>query len=400
MRPVLSFSLLFGFFFCMTDPAVAQEGGATLPRPAGRPSFNPDISLDGLFAAAAFSDPENLQVGAHDPNRRGFTLQNLELTFTGNVDPYFRGEAHLIFGLEEGESIVEVEEAHLTTLSLPYRLQVMAGQFFTRFGRQNPLHPHAWDFADQNIVNTLMFGGDGLRNAGVQLSALLPFPFYLELIGSVQNAEGETATGFLFSPEETFAGRPILLREVHGAGDFLYLGRIKTSFDLSETVAFVAGTSHLFGPNGTGAETKTRIDGIDLFLKWRPLDADHGWPFITLQAEAMRRNYEAAEATLEAGTVLPPETFENEGFYIQSLYGFTRRWVAGVRYEQADAADPLDPASGKRWRASSNLTFYPSEFSKIRLQYNVDHSDDRDDPIHAVFLQYEFLIGAHGAHAF
>lgn len=398
MRSILRPLALLGTILGMAPSLFAQGGTAPLTRSAQ--TLNPEISLDGLFSAATFSDPDPLQFGAHDPNKRGFTLQNLELTLAGNVDPYFRGEAHLIFGLEDGESIIEVEEAFLTTLSLPYGLQIIGGQFFTRFGRQNPLHPHAWDFADQNIINTLMFGGDGLRSPGVQISELLPLPFYLELIGSAQNAEGETATGFLFAPGESFAGRPILARDVHDAGDLLYLGRIKSSFDLSETLSLVAGASHLFGPNGTGEETATRIHGIDLFLKWKPLTADHGWPFVVFQGEAMRRRYEAGAATLEDGIALSGETFKTDGFYIQSLYGFKRRWVAGLRYEQADATDPVDPASGERWRASSNLTFYPSEFSKIRLQYNHDQSDDRDDPIHAVFVQYEFLIGAHGAHTF
>ncbi|TAK03500.1 MAG: zinc-regulated TonB-dependent outer membrane receptor [Candidatus Manganitrophaceae bacterium] len=398
MRSILLALAVLGAILGIVPSLSAQEGTTPLTRSAQ--TLNPEISLDGLFSAATFSDPEHLQFGAHDPNKRGFTLQNLELTLAGNVDPYFRGEAHLIFGLEAGESFVEVEEAFLTTLSLPYGLQIMGGHFFTRFGRQNPLHPHAWAFTDQNMINTLMFGGDGLRSPGVQISVLLPLPFYLELIGSVQNAEGETASSFLFTPDETFAGRPILTRDVHDAGDLLTLGRIKSSFDLSETVSLVAGTSHLFGPNGTGENTATRIHGVDLFLKWEPLTADHGWPFVTLQGEAMRRSYEAGEATLDDGTVLSQERFETDGFYIQSLYGFKRRWVAGVRYERSDATDPVEPASGARWRASSNLTFYPSEFSKIRLQYNYDKSDDRDDPIHAVFVQYEFLIGAHGAHTF
>ncbi|MFQ5580755.1 MAG: hypothetical protein ACE5FZ_09085, partial [Nitrospiria bacterium] len=285
--------------------------------------------------------------------------------------------------------------AFLTTLGLPYGLQIMAGQFFTRFGRLNRLHPHAWDFADQTIINTLMFGGDGLRNPGVQISVLLPLPFYLELIGSVQNARGETAASFLSAPEETFAGRPILDKEIESGNDLLYMSRLKTSFDLSETISSIVGTSHLFGSNGTGIDTQTRIHGIDLFVKWKPLMTDHGWPFATLQGEVMRRSYEAGKTT-----TLPGETFNTDGYYIQSLYGFKRRWVAGVRFGSADATRPDDPRTGDRWRISPNLTFYPSEFSKIRLQYNFDQSDDLNDPIQAVFVQYEFLIGAHAAHTF
>jgi len=45
------------------------------------------------------------------------------------------------------------------------------------------------------------------------------------------------------------------------------------------------------------------------------------------------------------------------------------------------------------------LTFYPSEFSKVRLQYNYDHGELFGDE-HSVWMQIEFLLGAHGAHKF
>lgn len=159
-----------------------------------------------------------------------------------------------------------------------------------------------------------MFGKDGLRNPGLQVSSLLPLPFYLELIGSVQNSKGDTATSFLFSPEENFAGRPIVKQGVGSLADLLYMGRLKPSFDLTETISLVAGTSYLFGSNGTGEDTHTGIHGVDLYLKWRPLIADHGWPFVVLQAEAMERFYNAGEAILGDGTFLPGRRFDNRGF--------------------------------------------------------------------------------------
>ena len=46
------------------------------------------------------------------------------------------------------------------------------------------------------------------------------------------------------------------------------------------------------------------------------------------------------------------------------------------------------------------LTFWPSEFSRLRLQGSSDIPGWRPDPIWAVFLASEFAIGAHGAHKF
>jgi hypothetical protein len=52
----------------------------------------------------------------------------------------------------------------------------------------------------------------------------------------------------------------------------------------------------------------------------------------------------------------------------------------------------------ERW--TTNLTFYPSEFSKLRLQYNFDSPEYLDDDVSSVFFQFEYLYGAHGGHKF
>jgi hypothetical protein len=152
-----------------------------------------NLSFDGLFAAGTSTadDIESLQLGGHDPKQRGFTVQNLETVFEGKVDPYFRGQANVILQIDpEGETQIEVEEAYLETMSLPWNLQLKAGQFFTEYGRLNPQHPHAWDFVDQPLVNGRFLGEDGLRNPGARLSWLMPTPFYSELFFAVQNSQG------------------------------------------------------------------------------------------------------------------------------------------------------------------------------------------------------------------
>ena len=60
-----------------------------------------------------------------------------------------------------------------------------------------------------------------------------------------------------------------------------------------------------------------------------------------------------------------------------------------------------DPLRDDRRRYSAALTFYPSEFSKIRLQYDRDVAEHLlDDSESSLFLQYEFIFGAHGGHKF
>src|SRR3989442_2205008 len=142
--------------------------------------FNPKISLNGLFSAAMFSEKDNLNFGDHDPNVQGFKLQNGELHLQGTVDPYFQMDSNIVLTIDKGDTKVELEELYGTSLALPANLQVVAGQFFTPFGRQNPQHPHQWDFADQPVILNRIFGPDGLRGPGLQLSCLAPRPFFLE----------------------------------------------------------------------------------------------------------------------------------------------------------------------------------------------------------------------------
>ncbi len=171
-----------------------------------------NLSLDALVAAGASTatDIDRLELGGHDPKQRGFTVQNLETVFEGAVDPYFRGQADLIMQIDpHGDTTVEAEEAYLQSMSLPWNLQLKAGQFFTDFGRLNPTHPHTWDFVDVPLPNGRFFGEDGLRNPGARLSWLAPTPFCSELFLAVQNSQGETAYNFRSDHEGAlFFGRP------------------------------------------------------------------------------------------------------------------------------------------------------------------------------------------------
>jgi len=399
--------------------AVAKKGWSPAdPIQIGGGRAYMNIGLVGTFAAggSTASDIEGgTQLGGHDPNQRGFTVQGIEANFAGAVDPYFRGNANIAFLLDaKGESSLELEEGWLETVSLPANLQVRAGQYLTEFGRINTQHPHTWAFVDTPLVNGRFLGPDGLRNPGVRVSWLVPTPFYSELFLGVQNSQGETASGFRNdNGGEPMFGRPVNQDRVKSFGDMLFTPRYAVSFDLSDTQTLLAGASAAFGPNGSGADTDTQIYGVDLFWKWKPAKHHGGFPFVSWQTEAMLRRYQAG-STLDgsydpetAGVYLPRETLTDWGAYSQIAWGFHPGWVAAFRTDyvtrtgRADYEKILgdDPNRLPRWRWSPNLTWYPSEFSKLRLQYNCD--DRRGIGVdHSVWLQFEFSLGAHAAHKF
>ncbi len=421
----------------VSAPPPTTSAGATplLSRPVGGANLQLlDLSLDVLAAVggstARDDEIEQLQGGGHDPRQRGFTLQQVELSFLGAVDPYVTGETHLVYFIDpDGESQFEVEEAFLQTIALPFDLedagfQIEAGQFFTEFGRMNPIHPHAWDWEDQPIILSRLFGEDGLRGQGARLGWLVPVPWFAEIHAGVQNAKGETMTSFLAN-EESFeeravGGRPFADRRVRSPEDFTYLARLVNGVDLSDTINAQLGGSALFGPNGTGNSGRTQIVGADLMVKWVPLDASRGWPFVKFQAEVLHRQYRADSVCFTGDdpcTVFASSKYLRDyGFYAQALYGFWPGWAAGARYEYVTGSGSnvafddttgtldtpsrrLDPLRSNRHRISPLLVFYPSHFARLRLQYNYDDiTFSRDHSAHSVWFGVEFLYGAHPAH--
>jgi hypothetical protein len=383
------------------------------------------ISLDVMTAFGSSTARDDaigeLQGGAHDPRKRGFTLQQAEIQMNGAVDPYFRGQFVLVSSLEpdEGETIVEVEEAWLVTQQLPYNLQVKGGHYLTDFGRLNQIHPHAWDFQDQPVMMTRVFGADGLRAPGARVSYLAPMPTYLEFLLGVQNANGETLQSFNAN-DEVYEERPVGgrfldedARVVRSFGDMLWHGRVATATDFDPAHTLGGGVSALFGPNATGGST--RVWGTDFMYRWRPIDNRRGYPFFKLQGELFVREFEANEQTDEADPLnpitLPEQTLRDQGGYLYAVYGFAVGWAFGLRGEYATGSGgsyrgggtfdrAQDPFRCDRLRVSPMLSYQTSEYSRLRLQYNYDDSDHLDDEAHSFWLGFEILLGPHQPHTY
>jgi hypothetical protein len=393
-----------------------------------------DISLITLVAAGGSSVGDDelslLELGAHDPNQNGFTLQQAELSLSGAVDPYFTGEAHIV----ATPGGVELEEAFFTTTALPFGLQVEAGYSLTEFGLINPAHAHAWDWMDQPVVIGRMFGGEGMRSPGARVSWLMPTPFYSQLHIGVQNAdEGDLTPSFMGG--EGIGGRPNVDRNVDSFGEMVWLGRWDGAFDLSDEAALLVGGSVLYGPNSTGADGDTWIYGGDVKLRWRPSSNFRGWPFVLWQSEVIARDYGADRFLAGTGSGgdgggghdhgggdeeeepafpndLPADTLHDVGFYTQLVYGFRYGWAAGLRAEYATGSGASieegvlaprsdDPLRGDRLRIAPLVVWHPTEFSRFRLQYNYDDADFLSGgDAHTIWIGGEVMYGKHAAHKY
>ena len=368
----------------------------SLTKPATTPGLmNPAISviLDTEYYHSSLSKQE-LQsqstpgfIGPQTPPfDEGFNLRSLELGFFAPVDPYF----NLYATLPVTESGISLEDAYFVTTSLPAGLQVKGGKFKSGFGRFNAFHPHAWDFVDAPVAYRLFFGGDGegLIEKGAQLTYLPNLPIYTILGAEVLQGENDT----LFGPD---------------GGPHAYTGFVKSSLDF--------GTSHsiLFGGSVVGGKTNTAsfapntllqgtsvLYGLELTYKWKP----SRWQSFVLQSEYLYRP-QKGELTDTVSLAMNPLQRNQDGLYVQALYQ-TDRWRIGARFDrmaifkdEVILAGERQIYSGQPYRWTGALEFNPTEFSRIRLQYNYDKSDP-NKLNQEIFLQFLLAVGAHGAHAY
>jgi hypothetical protein len=326
---------------------------------------------------------------------RGFNLNYAELTISAVVDPYF--DLFTCFHLSEGE--FEIEEAYVRTRSLPLGFQLKAGQFLSSFGRLNSQHDHYWNFSDQPLIYRGIFGESNLDEKGVQLNWVAPLGIFLQL--GVEYLKGENEASF------GTTGFQIGEYNIEEANSHLWVAFAKTSLDFERLIllggiSFASGKYRWFqAESAYGIAGTSRLWGGDLTLKYL-IDS---YRYISLQGEYIHRKVDARKYS---DSVVDPITPGQSGLYLEWIWRFNRRWRWGARYDlifekEAGGGEPLFAVPDHLYRCSSMLEYNPTEFSRIRLQYNYDRSRyPAGEPaeIHEVFFQINLSIGAHGAHPF
>jgi hypothetical protein len=351
-------------------PPSAPQGatGATGGNPFARLLLLPDLSAIGSFAAAYDSyDVPRLSPRSGPsapPGKLAFRFEEVELGLQAAVDPYARADVFISFH----PGGVDVEEAYLTTLSLPAGLQVRAGQFFSPFGRQNQQHPHVWEFVDAPLALDRILAADVLSGPGVEVAWLAPLPWFAELRVAGQSTQPYPAPG----GEDRLTG----------------LARLLQYFPLGAATTLGVGLSVARRDEASGGGFRD-LAGADVYLRWRPA-ATRG--YVALQGELLGRKFREVEGGRS-----------DAGGYAQLFWRQDAYWGYGVRYDQAPVgpffgADPAAPAGTER-RYGAVASWFPSEFQRLRLQISYDRRPGGADGLEAL-LGLEFGIGAHGAHPF
>jgi len=393
-------------------PAAAQIAVAQLPAPepappatpgGGASAFNPAISLilGGSYTSTSRA-PGDWNIAGFPPNggevgpgERSFNLGESELTFSASIDPYFSG---VLTAAITGEDEIEVEEAFVRTTALPDGFTGKLGRFFSGFGYLNEVHAHAWDFVDQPLVYQALFGGQFQQN-GVQVKWLAPTDLFLEFGAETGNGEGYPATR---RARNGFNGATLFAHVGGDVGDYTSW-RLGGSWLTQKAEDREGGLADASGDplfdSFTGDARTWVVDGV---LKWAPSPRRQ----LKVQGEYMRRRESGAIADVD-GLVLADDYRNSEsGWYLQSVYQFAPRWRVGARYDSLDAGTPrysLSPdglLSADPDRLSVMLDWNPSEFSRLRAQYDFDNARDDGDRDRILRLQYIYGIGAHGAHKY
>ncbi len=327
--------------------------------------FNPSIGFNALTL---------YKNSLRNPETDGFSLQEVELQFSSDVDAYFRAEATIGLHQEESEEEehshefkIDPEVVFVETTSIP-KLTVRVGKFYAEFGKYNALHSHALPFIYKSQLQENIFGEESFSEVGLSLSFLAPFSWFSEVYVQALQPTNET----LF---------------VDSHHSLAYLLKWKNLWELSDSLTFEVGTSGLSFANhshGSSVEDKTSLLGADFTFKWRPTKDGRSSSFLWSTEYIHKKR---------TGSI----NEKNGGVTTFMRYQFAKRWYTQAQYEFIG----FDKSEGV---ADSNsyaglIAFIPTEFSSIRAQYDSIHDGQAKDE-KRISLQLNVSIGAHPAHQY
>jgi hypothetical protein len=317
-----------------------------------------------------------------------FNFRSAELGLAASIDPYARMYGFFT-GSNEG---VEVEEAAAITTSLPWNLTAKGGRFFADFGRFPKYHPHELPFVNQPLSIQRMVGGESQAD-GAEVNYLFPTPFFLRAtVGGYNKIGAENEQVSNLKPRS--------------ASRFTYLGRLHTYFDLTDNHNIDLGTSIAYTPSvrlqGDASGGDRILGGVDLTYRYQPLGSTLYQGF-TWGSE-FYNNSQRFPFDIEVPNVDDPSILETQtvgrrqrsyGGYSYAELKLNRNWSTGFLF---DYAPLVENRSQRTLSYSPYLTWYLSEFNRLRFQYSYlsnNFSADKAEKGNQFFVQWTTAIGSH-----
>lgn len=346
----------------------------------------------------------------------GFGLGHSELMLSGNIDTHFRGALVAVLGSHGGETELELEEAYIESLSMPWGTKIKAGRFLSNIGYMNSKHLHEDAFIERPAVYRAFFGSHYFDD-GAQISWLAPTDFYLQL--STEALSGAKLDSGYDDP----------------ATVGVYTANVQIGHDLGVEHSWKLGLSALFNGNGKKAVssdseshthahahhgshdhghehthhhgpsyTSEKMLGVDATWKWAP-NGNYKETHLRFTSEYWYMD----DMIDDSLTGLDNAKNTADGWYSELAYQLTPKWSLSTRYSQMSVVSAEDlHAHGTviHGHFKQNdvkeidvaLDWHPSHFGRIRAQ--ITHEEQNQQDQHIFSLQYVMSFGAHGAHAF
>jgi hypothetical protein len=346
----------------------------------------PSLVLDGAFGYYGRSAGEFAALGLppsnDDPSAttEGFTVQRIEIGAVSVIDRHLAGAIFLAVPNLQG---IEVDEAYLVTSNLPASLRIKAGTFRSQVGRNNAQHLHMQNFTRRPLMAPLLFGSDGFRGPGAQVSVRLPLPWFAALY----------AEAFSIGPPEdtsrlaTFGGGARMTPR-----NLAYTAVLEQYWELGPAASLLLGANASTGRvydcmqavpcDATfAAGPRSFLSGGDLTFLWKAPNLAGAFSSFQWTTEWFTRTIASGGPTEGAG-------------YTEPVVQIARRFYVGARFDLTGL--PSGPNVPRRYGGSLSLTFAPSAFSRLRLY--AQELWGAGQAVTVGFLQMEFAMGAHGAH--
>lgn len=336
-------------------------------------ALNPEISVTGDLFGILQSDRAN---------ENNFIPREFEFALQSSLDPFSRAKVFLtaeedggrveVFqdgSDDEGDGgvLLAVEEAFVEWVSLPGGFGVKAGRFYQQLGQLNRWHSHALPFQGRSLPHLVFVGEEALIQDGVSVHWLLPTTpgaGTYEITVEGTRSKNETLFGASAAPS--------------------LLGHLNAFWQTSDATDFEVGMAMVMGEHRdsrSGEVFDNRLFNLEMAFNWAP-PAQARYRGVTLRAGAMLSDPQAVEGEISPESAL--------GVWSLAEVKLNRQWVLSGRYGWVQ-----NPAETREtaWLLTPALTFWQSEFVRLRAEYDVIHSAGETSGIFS--FRITFSMGPH-----
>lgn len=363
--------------------------------------LDPTLHLTAVTGLSSADNPGDLAAHGHDPND-DIALQGLDVGLNLGYDEWLAGFINAnTFTTPDGELDAELEEAFLKFQNLPGGFEIRGGRYLNRFGLQNNVHLHGWDFVNANLSTSRFLGDEALISEGLELTWLKESDYLTFAVsGSFGKAVEHDGHGHDEEDEHHDDDHDDDDHDDddhdehgHSGEEALFTDDLATLRALliispSDFHQHRIGFNGAWGDNGYGRDTA--LYSTDYVYQWRENGLESGGREFSAGAEYFFRDVEWANDEGDRG-----QTSQN-GFMVFAQYRFAGNWTTDIRYEEIQGREPGPEVSlgEERERLSLALTrdFEIRDWdSYARLQYSHDNLEDGSED--TVWLQFGFNFG-------